>query len=117
MAAAVAPHFTPQEVMKKVAPTVTGTALRVVRIRPNRNSFQAPMKVRTTTAISAGRASGRTTWRSTPSVPAPSTRAASSSSSGSSRSQPANIRRAVGRPIRQAMKARPRRVSSRPTAW
>lgn len=72
--AAVAPHLTPHEVMKNVVPTVTGTASLVVRISPNRNSFHAPTNVSTTTVISAGRTSGRITWRSTSGVPTPSTR-------------------------------------------
>jgi hypothetical protein len=48
-------------------------------------SFQAPMKVRSTRTAISGRLSGSTIWTNVRSVPAPSTRAASSSSSGIAR--------------------------------
>ena len=56
---------------------------RVARIRATRKSFQTQTPIRIATAAMPGRASGRTTNRSTASVPAPSTRAASSTPTGS----------------------------------
>ena len=59
--------------------TVIGTALRVVRMRPKRNSFQAPMKAKIAVATTPGAETGMITRKSAPSREQPSIRAAASS--------------------------------------
>lgn len=63
MTAAATPQCTPPPDLAKKdeAPTVIGTASRVVNIRPNMNSFQAVMEPKTTVLTSVGRTSGRMT--------------------------------------------------------
>jgi hypothetical protein len=59
--------------------TITGTALLVERIKPNRNSFHAPIKAKIAVATTPGAETGMITRNSAPSREQPSMRAAASS--------------------------------------
>ena len=79
-------------------PTVSGRrAASVMSVRATTYSFHAAMNEKISAVAIAGRASGSTTRRSTPSRPQPSTAAASSISRGIEAKKPRSIHTAKAR--------------------
>jgi hypothetical protein len=82
-AAMIMPQSTIVALKRSLTPTGSVfSSSDVISTSAKRKSFQARMNVKIAAAISPGRASGSTTYHTVRPLPAPSTRAASSSSSG-----------------------------------
>src|SRR5262249_41597882 len=82
-AAMIIPQSTMVALKRSLTPTGSVfSSSEVMRTRAKRKSFQARMKVKMPAAMMPGRARGRTTYHTARPRPAPSTRAAASSSRG-----------------------------------
>src|SRR5690242_2613440 len=108
------PHSDPVEVTK--VEIFTGS-VRIVLVRnsESRNSVHEKMKQSTAVAATPPVTSGRITLRKIWNLVAPSSIAASSTSTGTSSKNDFIKRTATGRLISVSMKIRPHRVSRRPT--
>lgn len=104
----------PSSPLNNANPTGRVTASLVVIMRANKNSFHAMMKQKIPAVISPSAAMGKTILRMTCNRVEPSTRAASSVSSGMPSINPLIIQMAKGMTREILTRIRPRRVSNNP---
>ena len=96
--------------MSAMAGGTVRRSLVSVKVRAKRNSFQETMKARSPVVTAAGAMSGRKTRRTTIHGVAPSTKAASSISFGSSRMKVVSTQTVKGRVSMRLARMRPGRV-------